>query len=113
MTNFGFLFACANTPWVYGLCNSLAERGHPSIAITLHDWATFKRLGPTWPKGIPPSTMVRENWVMPPGYMWANGRSLPPVSTLEVEAGTKFRRRKYQTALDRLCIPLAVPADRR
>src|SRR5262245_40547466 len=65
----GFLVASANTPWVYGLAETLAERGHPSAAVTLYDWRNYRQIQPRWPNAHCPPLLARSHWVYPPGYM--------------------------------------------
>jgi teichuronic acid biosynthesis glycosyltransferase TuaH len=69
MPKHSFLFASANTPWVYALAESLAERDHAVAAITLYDWNNFRSAPPQWPASSCPPNLERSHWTYPPGYM--------------------------------------------
>ena len=69
MTGHSFLFPSANTPWVYGLAEALAEQGHPTAAVALYDWGTYARFRPAWPNPAAPRELIRSLAVFPPGFM--------------------------------------------
>ena len=92
-----FLFPSANTPWVYALAEKLALQGSPAVAVTLHDWLTYRQLRPRWPNGDCPELLKRANWIFPPSYMGASERFFRPII-----------RRRWQRILLELAVQPAV-----
>lgn len=63
-----FLFLGANSPWVYGLAESLGQHYH-THAVEFYDWRTYKLLHPTWSNRTVPPLLQRTFRVMPTGYV--------------------------------------------
>jgi teichuronic acid biosynthesis glycosyltransferase TuaH len=67
MGNLSFLLLGANSPWVYGLAEALAQQHH-THAVEFYDWRTYNCLHPTWSDRTPPSLLQRSIHVLPTGY---------------------------------------------